>query len=189
MKWTKASALFGGGFIVGILLLSLWRKELAGGGFLDEDMLYHMKYMTVDSRALMWYVLGERLKSVIIAAVLATTYLGLAFAWALAAWYGLTAGMFFALAVLRYGVKGILLAVVGMFPQYLVYIPAFYFLIRWCESVCRSIYFEKVAVLADKHILLMKLLQLLGIIAVVIIGCLLESYVNPIILNGLLKIF
>lgn len=178
------------GMLAGALFLYLGRNILlTDSGFLGEDMLYQMKYMTVDSNAFLWYVLVDRLKNVLIAAVLATTYLGIVTIYTMSVWYGMTFGMFIMTAIIRYGLKGVLLAVVGSFPQYLVYIPAFYLLMVWCERVCRGIYFEKTVLLQDKSILVVKLLQLAGIMLIVIIGCLLESYVNPVLLGGFLKIF
>lgn len=184
------TTLFLAGVLLGILLLSFGKKGLLEeSGVLGEEMLYHMKYMTVDSNAFLWYVLGERLQTVVIAAVLATTYLGLAAVCTMTVWFGMSTGMFVSIVLMRYGIKGILLAVVGIFPQYLVYVPAFYFLMIWCEQVCRGIYFEKNVALEDKKQLLLKLFQLVLITIVVIIGILLESYVNPALLGGLLKIF
>lgn len=48
-------------------------------GILDEDMLYRMKYMTVDSRGLFLYVLCKRCRNFIVLIIMATTYLGLVF--------------------------------------------------------------------------------------------------------------
>lgn len=182
--------LFLAGMLAGGVLLYMGKNILlTDSGFLGEEMLYQMKYMTVDSNAFLWYVLAGRLKSVMIAAVLATTYLGLVTICTMAAWYGMTMGMFITAAITRYGLKGVLLTVVGIFPQYLVYIPAFYFLMLWCERVCRVIYFEKTVILQDKSVFVIKLLQLAGLILAVIAGCMMESYVNPVLLGGLLKIF
>ena len=183
-------ALFGAGFVVGIILLNLGKKSMMSeGGFLSEEMLYHMKYMTVNNNAFLWYVLAGRLKNVLFMAIMATTYLGLVFVYGATAWYGMTAGMFVSLAILRYGLKGILLVLAGVFPQYLLYIPAYYLLFLWCRKICRGIYFEKNLVLEDRQALLMIFLKLAGIIGAIVVGVLLESYVNPIVFSALLKIF
>ena len=47
------TTLFLAGVLLGILLLSFGKKGLLEeSGVLGEEMLYHMKYMTVDSDAL-----------------------------------------------------------------------------------------------------------------------------------------
>ncbi len=182
--------LIAAGVILGILLMNLGRKTLfQETGLLDQESLYHMKYMTVDNNALFWYVLCMRLKSTVVLAILSTTYLGLAAVCVAAVGWGTGAGMFLTAAFVRYGVKGIVLAITSVFPQYLLYGPACFFLMRWCEQICRAIYFEKGRQLTGKQVFLTKLLQLLGVMAVVIIGAVLESYVNPSLLKKLLKNF
>lgn len=160
-------------------------------GLLDESALYHMKYMSVDKNTFFCYVLGIRLKSVLLLAIMATTYLGLAVIGAAVLWYGASMGMFLAAVVIRYGMKGVLFAIAGVFPQYLLYVPAMIFLIGWCEQLCRSIYFDRGRSMeySKKKMIPAKLLQLGAVIVVVIIGSALESYVNPFIVLKLLKIF
>ena len=148
-----------------------------------------MKYMTVDGNALFWYVMEMRLKTSLGLVIFATTYLGLAVVGCSALYYGASAGMFLAAAVMRYGIKGILLVITAILPQYILYIPAYFFLLLWCRQICRLIYFEKAARLGNKQVILIKLLQLLGIIAMIIAGCSLESYINPMILKKILKNF
>ena len=110
-------------------------------GILDEDMLYRMKYMTVDSRGLFLYVLCKRCRNFIVLIIMATTYLGLVFCGGITVKYGFSIGFFISTAIYRYGIKGLLLGIVGAFPQYLCYVPAILLLIRWCEDLHRSIYF------------------------------------------------
>lgn len=178
------------GVLLGTILMNAGKSMLLEDtGLLDEYALYHMKYMTVDSNALFWYVMGKRLKTVVFMAVLATTYLGLAAVCAMAACCGATLGMFLSAVVIRYGLKGVLLALTGVFPQYLLYVPAIILLMIWCERVCRGIYFRGAADTDSGQRPMGRLLQLLVIFLVVITGCMLESYVNPVLLSGLLKIF
>ncbi len=182
--------LFLAGALLGILLINLGKAALLEHtGLLNEEALYHMKYMTVDGHTLFWYVLGIRVKHLLILAVLSTTYLGLAAVCSAVVGYGATAGMFLAVAMIRYGLKGVLLVITAVFPQCLLYVPGFFFLMVWCEQTCRFLYFEKGARLGNKKFLLVKLLQCLGVMVVVIVGCVLESYVNPVIFKKMLKIF
>lgn len=184
--------IFLAGLVLGIIIMNLGKSLLLEDtGLMDEYTLYHMKYMTVDGNALFFYCLRERLKNVAFLAVMATTYLGLAVISGMVLWYGAAAGMFLTAVVLRYGMKGILLAVTGVFPQYLFYVPAVIILMVWGEQLCRSIYFKNTQRLEEGGYsrLSRRLLQLGLVIIVVIIGCVLESYVNPSLLAKLLKIF
>lgn len=184
--------IFSAGLIIGVLLMNMGKSLLLDNtGLLDEYSLYHMKYMTVDGNALFIYILQQRLKDVLVLAVMSTTYLGLVVAGGMLLWYGASAGMFLSAAVIRYGMKGVLLALTSVFPQYLLYVPAMICLIVCCEQTCRSIYFKTSLSMEDsvRGTIPKRLAQLAVIMTVVIIGCALESYVNPYLLSGLLKIF
>ena len=131
--------IFMAGLFVGIFFMNFGKSILLENtGLLDEYTLYHMKYMTVDSSALFYYVLRQRLSRIIILAVLSTTYLGLAVCIGISFWYGMCAGAFMATTVLRYGIKGILLVVTGIFPQYLIYVPAMIAMLLWCQKLYTS---------------------------------------------------
>ena len=161
------------GLIAGILVINMGKSILLGdGGMFDESTLYHLKYMTVDSNALFCYILRKRIIRFLGLAVLSTTYLGLAACMGAAFWYGLSAGAFLATLMLRYGIKGILLA-----------------LLLWCQELFRGIYVRGEYSAADRGFLVKKAGRLLVLMAVLVVGCMLEAYMNPFILMGFLKIF
>ena len=181
--------LFVAGFLAGILIMKIGENVLLDKtGIFDEEVLYHMKYMTVDQNALFCYVLRKRLLTVLILAVLSTTYLGMVICVGAALWYGTAAGGLLAVMVLRYGMKGILLAAASLFPHYLIYFPAIFTLLAWGESVYGSIY-HRTGIEMEKNILVKKTGQLAAIIGMTIAGCALEGYVNPEVFLSLLKIF
>ena len=56
------ATIFVAGLFLGMLILNFGKSILLDNtGLLDEYTLYHMKYMTVDSSALFYYVLRNRL--------------------------------------------------------------------------------------------------------------------------------
>lgn len=184
--------IFLAGVLAGILMMNLGKSILLENtGLLDEYTLYHMKYMTVDSSALFYYVLRLRLKSAVMLVILATTYLGVFVCAGSVFWYGFSAGTFLAAVVIRYGLKGILFALAGILPQYILYVPAMVALLVWCENLNRSIYFRNnVTADGDSRVVWAKrLAQLAVIMCVLILGCLLESFLNPGLLEKFLKIF
>ncbi|MCM1191338.1 MAG: stage II sporulation protein M [Butyrivibrio sp.] len=182
---------FCAGVLVGILILNIGKSTFADGtGLFDESILSGMKYMTVDGSALFYYVLRKRLFVLLVLAVLATTYLGYAVCIGAAAWYGMAAGAYVSILVLRYGLKGLLLAAAGVFPQYLLYVPALALMLGWCEGLYRAIYSRGFSVDAGDRVFWLKKVGKLGIIgAIAALGCLLEGYVNPRLLTGCLKVF
>lgn len=175
---------------VGILAMNLGKSILLDDtGLFDEYILYGMKYMTVDNNALFSYVFRERMIKLLALAVLSTTYLGLAVCVCTIAWYGMSAGAFLSALTLRYGIKGIILALVSIFPQYLFYIPVLLALLTWCVSLYRGIYNRTINLGEDKTFLPKKLAKLFIILLAAAAGCILEAYVNPYLLLNYLKIF
>ncbi len=182
--------IFFAGLAAGFLIMNIGKSILLENtGLFDEYTLYNMKYMTVDSNALFSYVLRERLLKCLILTVLATTYLGLAVCVGAVAWYGMSAGAFLSALIIRYGIKGGFLALVAMFPHYLIYVPAFLALLGWCESLYRGIYNRSVDRSEGKSRLPKKLAELALILLAVTAACFLEAYVNPYFLLGYLKVF
>ena len=158
-------------------------------GILDEDTLYRMKYMTVDSGVLFAYVLCKRCRNFFVLIIMATTYLGLVFCGGITVKYGFSIGFFISTAIYRYGVKGLLLGIVGAFPQYLCYVPAILLLIRWCEDLHRSIYFYHNITGQGKKSLPGRLGRLALVFLTLLLGCVLECFVNPVLLKGFLQFF
>lgn len=179
------------GMLAGIFILNIGKSTFVDStGLFDEYILSGMKYMTVDGSALFYYVLRKRLLLLLIMAVLATTYLGYAICIGSAAWCGMAVGTYLSALTLRYGIKGLVLAAVGIFPQYLFYVPAVVLMLGWCESLYRAIYSRGICVDAADKVFWMKKLGKLGMIGIIAaLGCLLEGYVNPRLLIGYLKIF
>lgn len=168
--------LFGTGMILGMISMHLGKKVLlTRTGLLDQDSLYHLRYISVSGNALFWYVCLKRAKSAALLAILATTWIGSLAVTMTAFFYGAGAGMFLSAAILRYGAKGILLVLAAIFPQCLFYIPAIVFLFVWCDRASRE-YYRKVN-------------ALVLIAGLLLLGCFFESYLNPAILNALLRRF
>lgn len=183
--------LFAAGFILGMIVINIEKGTLLfDTGLLDEDTLCRMKYMTVDSSALFCYVLRKRMSVMLLLAVAATTYLGLAVCTVAVLWFGFSAGGFLAVLLLRYGIKGLLLAAVGIFPQYVLYVPAFVLLLKWGEQLYRGIYLRGMgAETGEKGFVWKKLGQLAVVLGLTAAGCALEGYINSGLLLGFLKIF
>ena len=178
------------GFVIGLSAAyfgrGIWFQTT---GILDEDTLYRMKYMTVDSGVLFAYVLCKRCRNFFVLIIMATTYLGLVFCGGITVKYGFSIGFLISMAIYRYGIKGLLLGIVGAFPQYLCYVPAIFLLIRWCEELHRSIYFYHNITGQGKKSLPGRLGKLALILMVLVFGCILECFVNPVLLKGFLQFF
>lgn len=184
--------IFLAGTLAGILIMNVGKSILLEDtGLLNEYTLYHMKYMTVDSSALFYYVLQLRMKSFAALVILATTYLGLFVCMGASFWYGFSVGAFLSALMIRYGLKGLLFAFFGIFPQFLLYVPAMAALLLWCERLYKSIYLKSGyhTEAAGGISIPRNLLRLAVILGIFLLGCLAESFINPGIMSWLLKIF
>lgn len=169
------------GFFLGILICF---RSGGRGTLLGPENLQAVKSMTLEKKDYLYCVCKVRLGTVLLVLLAGTTYLAPFVCGALALWFGMGAGALLTTALMCYGIKGILLLPVGCFPHFLIYIPAFYLLLRWCEQLFGYIYLRKEA--GSLGIVLAKLLLILLAVSA---GIFLESYVAPGIFQGMLKIF
>ena len=182
------------GLFLGILIVNLgydgWIKD---GGLLGTDMIARLKNSVPDSSGLLGYVMKHRLFTVCMLGLLATTIIGMPVVCTYICYIGLAAGCLLSVAVIRYGIRGLLLMAAGVLPQGIILIPAYTALFVWAVNVNRMLYsrnpYKEHYMRYSRQIYVQKGLQIAGIAAVVIMGCLLESYVNPKLLHFILKIF
>lgn len=186
--------LFTIGLFLGILIVNVGYDTWIGdGSLLGADMIARLKNSVPDGSGLFGYVLKHRLFTVCMLGLLATTMIGLPAVCGYVCYMGLSAGCLLSVAVIRYGIRGLFLMAAGIFPQGLMLVPGYAAMFIWAVGVNRMLYFRGAGrepyTGYGRQAYLKKALQMAGIIVIVIIGCLLESYVNPKILQFVLKIF
>ena len=141
----------------------------------SEASLKELQGQLTGDAAGILFILKERLAIIYSMFLLATTSLGNIYVHLSVLWYGISSGLFLTIVLMRYGIRGILLLIAGMFPHYLIYVPA----------IILTLHISK-----DKRTINSKFVgQLLVITVVVIIGCILECYVNPAVVAKILKKF
>ena len=182
------------GIIVGIILIFLCRSRLDSDIYLlNEEWILQMQTGQVNTKSLFVYVLLKRLKEIGLLVLLSTTVVGIVCIYGYAALFGIGTGVLLAVACLRYGIKGIMLMLAASFPQMLVYLPVFLYVFHLCYLVCVKLYFPHKdywkSNSSTKVFLFKNILYICIAIAVVIIGVLLESYVNPKIFFSFVKNF
>ena len=186
--------LYLGGFILGIIVTNICRNYFLGDmDLLNAASLSRMKYLEINKNAFFVYAIRERMSSTLILCLVATTYIGIILISMYAVSLGIMSGVFLSIAAIRYGIKGILLVLAGILPQYILLVPACIMLMNWCYQICTGMYFPHKAFDTGygnpKQYYIKKLLQLIIIIGIVFAGSMVESYVNPILLTSFLKLF
>lgn len=190
MLW---SYLFLGSFLLGILTMNLGSDMfLLENGIFSTASISRLKYIELDCSRFFVYVLKRRMGEGIALVILSTTGIGLISVYACVIWQGILTGMIITASIMRFGLKGLLLILGGLFPHQLLLIPAEIMLLGWCYENCSGGHLKGrylSAYYKGKQQLVRQGMLLLWIGVVILIGCILESYVNPILISDLTKIF
>ena len=186
--------LFLGSFLLGVLIMNMGDGVLISeNGIFSQASVSRLRYIEIDSGRFFRYVLKHRMGEGALLLLLSTTGLGIISVYVCIIWQGVLAGMTITTAIIRYGIRGMLLILGGMFPHQLLLVPAEIMLLGWCYENCSRGHFSGKYDLPyyqnRKQQYIRQAIGLLWIIAVIIIGCILESYVNPILISDLVKIF
>ncbi|NLL80195.1 MAG: hypothetical protein GX234_10525 [Clostridiales bacterium] len=185
------------GFVVGVLLWNFGGAALTEkSGLLDEYTLGRIRSMELNYHAFFWYVLQKRIGMLWLLAMVSSTFAGIYLLYAYTVWLGAAGGILLSASVIRYGFRGILLVIAGCLPQYLFYLPAIVGMLCIGYSFCVKLYYPSRDTGYScyngsnrKSLLVRYFLLFLSVHLVVIIGTVMESYVNPILVTRLLQIF
>lgn len=180
-----------GAFAVGILLANMMGREaVSNAGILNDYFVEKFQYTEVSGENLFFYIIGERAPLVLLLLMLTLTTFGMVGGILMLSWQGFSVGFMLSTAIAKYGVKGILLVLGGLFPQYLFYLPVYilycyltnYLRLRWSK--------DRIGNGSDRgYILGAWLVSAAGLLLLFVAGIFLESYMNPLILKKILKIF
>lgn len=186
--------LFMTGLFLGILLVNIrhdvWIKD---DGLLNAVMMKRLQSSELNGNYLFGYIVKHRVFAILTIGILASTVIGLPAICGYVCYLGVSAGCILSVAVVRYGIRGLLFMAASIFPQGLVLIPGYVFLFIWSIDCNRRLYgkfnMPEERYLAGRQFVLKKGMKLLGILIIIVSGCAIESYVNPKILTYVIKIF
>lgn len=172
-------------FLGGIVFANLLEKELlVTYGILNDYFLSQYSYRMIDGNRLLCHIGIERCKAAFIIFLLGRVLNGRAFSVLIKSAVSATFGFLVVVAIVNLGMRGIAVCICGLFPQWIFYLATLFYYANcrkeeeqeWGKNMHRgdlSTYAVRWGILA--------LGMLLGIIA--------ESYLNPILLSYMLKIF
>ena len=194
----RAFWVFLGGFLIGLALIHIGQERFVGNSqFLDSVRVERVGSLALDRQGLFGYSLWQRLWPAGLLCLLAAAGIGGAAAFVFLTWCGFCAGAILSVLSLRYGIRGVLLFAGGIVPQVFLLVPAYLMLLEWCVTFRRSGYGKDGRSLGIKASLgrseekgmarrercLLPAFLLLGM------GCLAESYINPILLEQIFHLF
>ena len=176
------------GLFLGILFVNfrhdVWIRD---DGLLSAAVLEQMRSSEPDSAYLFGYIVRHRILTVFFLIILFSTIIGFPIVCGYVCYLGASVGCFLSVAVIRYGIRGLFFVIASIFPQVFLLVPGYLLLFMWGIERVGGNGFEHG--LYGRQPLLKRGIKLAGIIVIVLAGCLLESYVNPSVLQFFLKIF
>lgn len=161
------------GFLFGILYVNfIMKKYTAEPGIFSDYFLKQYQSVEIIAKEYIWYLLKVRVVPFLLLLVLAFTKIRKLSSIAFLTWTGFSGGMLLSMAVLSMGIKGSILCIIGILPQFLLYIPA-YMVVIWYGYTYPQNHWN-----TQKGIFIGLTMS---------VGILLELYINPIIMQAFLK--
>ncbi len=166
-------ALFMPGFLLGIIYTNfIAGKYVAEPGIFSEYFLNQFVDIQINVQEYLWYLLRLRAVPFFVLAALSFTRVRKMAVILFLIWAGLSGGVLISSAAAELGMKGCILCVTALFPQFLFYIPAFIVMLWYCYTAPRIRWNRQKTIFAA-------LTMSLGIIT--------ELYVNPVIVKAFLS--
>ena len=166
-------ALFMVGFLAGIIYVNLMADQYSGGADLFSSyFLNQLQAMEVKTGEYLWYLLKARGIPLAIVILISRTRAKKTGAGIFLLWTGISAGVLISTAILELGIRGSLLCVIGVFPQFLFYIPAILLILLYCWKWPQC-HWER------QKTVFVAWMMLTGIFS--------ELYINPVLLRAFFK--
>ena len=169
----KFLAFFMPGFFLGIIYVNfVAKKYMAEPGIFSDYFLDQFVQIEINVREYILYLLRLRVLPLLALSVLSFTKVRRVSAVLFLFWTGLSGGILISSAAAEMGIRGSLLCITALFPQFLLYIPAYLILLWYCYEAPRNRWNRQKTVF---------------IVLAVSAGIILEAYVNPILVKVFLS--
>lgn len=164
-------------FLAGIILANLLGTDtFQKNGNLTRYYLQQFRYSSIQSKELLWHVGCQRLILILLLLAFSLLPKGKTVHWVFIAWCGFAYGYFCVLLISACEAKGLLLCLVALFPHFCAYIPAYLGMVQLSERRRDQSPWQRLASIGV-------------VLVLMILGILLESYANPVILQKVLSFF
>ncbi len=161
------------GFIIGIIYANLMSKDyIAAMGIFNEFFLSQYSQAEIDMAEYLWYVVRIRVMPAVLIAALGCTRLRKGVVALFLIWTGFCGGMIMTAAVLKMGLKGLVLCLIALIPHLIFYTAGYLILLWYLFTYPESRW---------------NLSKMISMGLFIIVGILLECYVNPIIMELFIK--
>lgn len=161
------------GFLIGIISTNLIsRKMILYSGIFSESFINQYRQMQIEPGKYLWYVIVNRVFPVLLLGILGCMRRKKILVVIFLCWTGFLCGTGVTLSILKMGVKGMLLGIVSLTPHILFYIVGYFILLWYLYQ------YPKVQWNGAKTI---------GVGLSLAIGILLETWVNPVLMQWIVR--
>ena len=162
-------AFFMPGFLLGIIYVNFIAKRyLAEPGIFSSGTLEQFLMVHISAGDYLWYLLRVRVVPFGVLAALAFTKMSKLSVALFLLWTGLSGGILISSAILSMGIRGSIFCLIGLMPQFLMYVPACFVLIWYSWSYPQNRWNRQ---------------KMVFVLLMLSMGMILEIYVNPIIVR------
>jgi stage II sporulation protein M len=179
------------GVFLGVLCANIFRENYAGQmQNYESNVFSKITEGNIDYSGLFQYVLGKNFSDFVIFWLLCITILGIPYMALKITSFGFFSGFYISAVTMQYGIKGLLLVVVYIFPQGLLYLPISLISLYKGFELCRTIYSENrnniggISKVVKNHLVLILLLAI-----ALLVASFLEAYPGAYLLKKALGAF
>lgn len=167
-------AFFMPGFLCGILYMNLTaQNSVTDPGIFGESFLRQYEAAEVAAGIYLFYLVRMRITPFLMLIGLSFTRMRKITAGAFLIWTGFSCGLILSMSVMEMGIKGIALCIAGVLPQFLLYIPSYLVILWYCWVYPQNRWNRE---------------KTIFVVATMVAGILLEAYVNPVLVKGVLHL-
>ncbi|BCN31407.1 hypothetical protein bsdtb5_27020 [Anaeromicropila herbilytica] len=168
------------GVIIGTLFANIFKGVYLNNTALSDNIdISKIGTLNINYINLLKYVLINNYKKYFLIWLFNVTILGIPFMTLFIFYHGFCAGFIIAITTMQYGMKGILLFLTYLFPQYIIYIPVYIITLWKGYEICRGMNHSTNKGMKSKLQYAIKQLPIVLILGVILfLGCILETYLN-----------
>ena len=166
--------LFLTGFFIGIISTNIESKKMIlYNGIFSDSFLNQYRQLNIEPEKYLWYVMKIRLFPMILLGTFGCTRFKRTVVTIFLCWTGFLSGSGITLAILKMGVKGMLLGIVSLTPQIIFYISG-YFIVLWYLYQYPNVKWNGT--------------KAIGTGLAMLTGIILETWVNPIFMKIFIRV-
>ncbi|MFP4697478.1 MAG: stage II sporulation protein M [Eubacteriales bacterium] len=176
-------------FIFGVIVGSIFANYLDANqrnelGILNNYFLDKYKNIQLNYIDLFKFVFLDRIKVILFLWFFGLTFFGVPVIIIAFLYFGFNFGFMLSIGTIVYGGKGVVLNLVYLLPHFLVYVPLIIYLMNKSFDICATLYYKKIATnksyrINNKQVFSEYILVFIISLLICIIGSLLETFVNP----------